>query len=137
MTPILKKVIFRMSVSINGCVEGANREIDCTSLWTTSLTPTPSKYSRRQTCSSWAAKTCDLMAGYRPAARGHEPVVKEKMSGTPRLVFSRTLKRVDWQNSRLAAGSVADEVPRLKRVPGDGFFCVGELAASCLEQGRL
>jgi len=42
---------------------------------------------------------------------------------------------VEWQNSRLAAGSIADEVARLKQVPGDGVLPVGgsDLAASFLE----
>ncbi|HTT61757.1 MAG TPA: hypothetical protein VMG35_07945 [Bryobacteraceae bacterium] len=40
------------------------------------------------------------------------------MNGRAKLVFSRTLERVDWQNSRLATGSVADEVTRLKQAPG-------------------
>jgi len=61
------------------------------------------------------------------------------MNGTPKLVFSRTLKRVDWQNSRLATGSIADEVARLKQVPGDGLLWVGgsDLAVSFLEQGLM
>ena len=46
---------------------------------------------------------------------------------------------MDWQNSRLATGSIADEVAALKRVPGDGLLWVGgsDLASSFLEQGLL
>ena len=46
---------------------------------------------------------------------------------------------MEWQNSRLAAGSIADEVARLKQVPGDGVLPVGgsDLAASFLEQGLM
>ncbi len=46
---------------------------------------------------------------------------------------------VGWQNSRLATGSIADEVARLKQFPGDGLLPVGgsELAASFLEQGLM
>lgn len=50
----------------------------------------------------------------------NDPTVKEQMNGRPKLVFSKTLKRVGWQNSRLATGSIAEEVARLKQVPGDG-----------------
>lgn len=64
----------------------------------------------------------ERMAGYWPTAVDNDPVVKEKMNGTPKLVFSRTLKKVAWQNSRLATGSIADEVARLKQVPGDGLL---------------
>ena len=53
------------------------------------------------------------------------------MNCTPKLVLSRTLKKVDWQNSRLAMGSIGDEVARLKQLPGDGVLPVGgsDLAA--------
>ncbi len=82
-------------------------------------------------------KTYQLMAGYGPTAQGDHSGVTEKMNRTPKLVFSSTLKRVDWQNWRLATGSVADEVARLKQVPGDGLLWVGgsDLEASFLEQG--
>ena len=46
---------------------------------------------------------------------------------------------MEWQNSRLATGSIADEVARPKQAPGDGLLWVGgsELAASFLELGLL
>ena len=61
------------------------------------------------------------------------------MNSTPELVFSRTLKKVEWQNSRLATSSIAEEVARLKQVPGDGLLPVGgsALASSFLEQGLM
>jgi dihydrofolate reductase len=84
-------------------------------------------------------KTYELMAGYWPTATDNDPVVTQKMNSTRKLVFSRTLKKVEWQNSRLAAASIADEVARLKQVPGDGVLPVGgsDLAAAFLEQGLL
>jgi dihydrofolate reductase len=79
------------------------------------------------------------MAGAWPTDTDNDPIVKEKMNSTPKLVFSRTLQKVEWQNSRLATRSIAEEVARLKRVPGDGVVPVGgsELAAAFLEQGLL
>jgi len=35
-----------------------------------------------------------------------------------KIVFSSTLPAVEWQNSRLATGSPADEIAELKRQPG-------------------
>jgi len=81
--------------------------------------------------------TCELMAGYWPSAADDHPVVTARMNGAPKLVFSRTLKKVEWQNPRLAAGSIAEQVALLKQLPGGGLLAVGgnELAASFLEQG--
>jgi dihydrofolate reductase len=79
------------------------------------------------------------MAGYWPTAPDNDAAVRDQMNGTPKLVFSKTLESVEWQNSRLATGSVADEVARLKQMPGDGLLwvCGSDLASSFLEQGLL
>src|ERR1700687_316755 len=61
------------------------------------------------------------------------------MNGTQKPVFSRTLKKVEWQSSRLATDSTAEEVARLQQIPGDGLLWVGgnALAPSFLELGLM
>jgi dihydrofolate reductase len=134
----MKKVIFQMSVSLDGYVEGPQREID----WHR-VDDEFNAYAVQMLEASdvliMGRKTYELMAGYWPTAADNDPAVKEQMNSTPKLVFSSTLKKVDWQNSRLAAGSIADEVVRLKQAPGDGVIPVGgsELATSFLDQGLI
>ncbi|HTS54053.1 MAG TPA: dihydrofolate reductase family protein [Burkholderiales bacterium] len=134
----MKKVIFQMSVSLDGYVEGPNNEID----WHL-MDDEFNAYAVEMLDASdvliMGRRTYELMAGYWPTAADNDPVVKDRMNSTPKLVFSRTLKKVEWQNSRLATGSIADEVARLKQVPGDGLLPVGgsELATSFLEQGLM
>ena len=54
---------------------------------------------------------------------------------TPKVVFSRTLERVDW-NSRLVPGDAVDEVARLKARPGFDMDVGGPtLAGSLLRAG--
>lgn len=134
----MKKVIFQMSVSIDGYVEGPGREIDW-HIVDDEFNAYAVETLRATDVLIMGRKTYELMAGYWPTAPGDDPFVKEQMNGTPKLVFSRTLKRVDWQNSRIATGSVADEVARLKQGPGDGLLWVGgsDLASSFLEQGLM
>lgn len=131
----MKKVVFQMSVSIDGYIAGSNHEIDW-HIVDDEFNAYAVETLRATDVLIMGRRTYELMAGYWPTAPGDDPV-KEEMNGTPKLVFSRTLKRVDWQNSSLATGSVADEVARLKEVPGNGLLCVGgsDLAASFLEQG--
>jgi dihydrofolate reductase len=134
----MKKVIFQMSVSIDGYVEGPNGEIDW-HIVDDEFNAYAVETLKASDVLIMGRKTYELMAGYWPTATGDDHAVTEQMNGTPKLVFSRTLKRVDWQNSRLAAGSIGDEVARLKRDPGDGLLWVGgsDLASSFLEQGLL
>jgi dihydrofolate reductase len=134
----VKKVIFQFSVSLDGYVEGPNHEIDW-HLVDDEFNAYAVEMLNASDVLIMGRRTYELMAGYWPTAADNDPVVKELMNSTPKLVFSRTLKKVDWQNSRVAAGSIADEVARLKQVPGDGVLPVGgsELAASFLEQGLM
>jgi len=133
----MKKVIFHMSVSIDGYFEGPGREIDW-HIVDDEFNAYAVETLRATEALIMGRRAYELMAGYWPGAPDHA-LVKELMNGTPKLVFSRTLKRVEWQNSRLAADSVADEVARLKQVPGDGLLWVGGsgLTVSFLQQGLM
>jgi dihydrofolate reductase len=55
--------------------------------------------------------TYQMMAAYWPTSKEPEAPM---MNELPKLVFSRTLKQVDWKNSRLAGPDVAQEIAQLK-----------------------
>jgi dihydrofolate reductase len=134
----MKKVIFQMSVSLDGYVEGPKHEIDW-HLVDNEFNAYAVDMLEASDVLIMGRRTYELMAAAWPADTENDPVVKEKMNSTPKLVFSRTLKKVEWQNSRLATGTIADEVARLKQVPGDGVLPVGgsELAAAFLDRGLM
>jgi dihydrofolate reductase len=134
----MKKVIFQMSVSLDGYIEGPHREIDW-HLVDDEFNAYSIEMLEAADVLIMGRKTYELMASAWPDDTENDSVVKEKMNSTPKLVFSRTLKSVEWQNSRLATGSIAEEVWRLKEVPGDGLLPVGgsDLAASFLEEGLM
>lgn len=58
--------------------------------------------------------------------------------GLPKIVFSSTLSTVQG-NARIATGSLADEVARLRAEPGDGAIAIGgaTLAAEAAEAGLI
>lgn len=136
----MKKVIFQMSISLDGYFEGPDHEID----WHL-VDDEFNAYAVEMLMASDALimgrKTYELMAGYwpTPAATENDPAVTEGMNSTPKLVFSKSLKTVEWQNSELATRSIAEEVARLKQVPGEGLLPVGgsDLAAEFLELGLM
>lgn len=53
-----------------------------------------------------------------------------------KLVFSRSLQTATWSNSRIARGSVADEIARLRSLPGADVIVAGgvQLVQSVLAQ---
>ena len=71
--------------------------------------------------------TYELMVSYwpTPAAREHDPIVAERMNNLPKVVFSRTLDKASWSNTRLVKGDLATEVRRLKHEPGEGMVILG------------
>jgi dihydrofolate reductase len=59
-------------------------------------------------------KTYEIFAAYWPQAPADDPI-GARLNGAPKHVASRTLDTVEWANSRLIKGEVADEVARLKQ----------------------
>jgi dihydrofolate reductase len=40
----------------------------------------------------------------------------------PKIVFSRTLKNLEWESARLAERGIEEEIPELKKQPGKDIF---------------
>ncbi len=72
-------------------------------------------------------KTYDLMAGFwpTPMAKKTLPVVAERMNDGPKIVFSRTMDKAEWNNTRLMKGDLAETVRKLKSEPGEGIAIMG------------
>jgi dihydrofolate reductase len=71
--------------------------------------------------------TYELMAGYwpTPVAAEHDPVVAQRMNHLPKVVFSRTLEKASWANTRLAKGDLATEIRKLKGLSGPDLVILG------------
>jgi dihydrofolate reductase len=50
------------------------------------------------------------------------------MNEIPKVVFSRTLERAEWADSRIARGALAEEIATLKREPGKDMLAWGGAA---------
>jgi dihydrofolate reductase len=72
-------------------------------------------------------KTYQMMAGFwpTPQARQTMPEVAASMNRMRKYVFSRSLHKLDWENSALVKGDLASEVRRLKSQPGPGLLIMG------------
>ena len=78
--------------------------------------------------------TYEGMAAYWSKATGK---TAEIMNALPKIVFSRTLKSADWNNTRLVSGDAADEIATLKNGSGKDLFVFGsaKLSDSLLRRG--
>jgi dihydrofolate reductase len=68
--------------------------------------------------------TYQLMASYWPTAT-EQPIVADRMNSLPKVVFSRTLDAVDWNNSQLVKDNIGVEVSKLKQQPGADLAVFG------------
>jgi dihydrofolate reductase len=79
-------------------------------------------------------KTYEKMAAYWPTAPADDPYARH-LNSTPKYVASRTLQRVEWTNSTLLKGDVAEEVAKPKAQPGGSIAVLGngELVQTLIE----
>ena len=71
--------------------------------------------------------TYDLMASFwpTPLAAQSNPVVVDRMNNLQKYVFSTTLDRPSWNNTRLFKGDLTAEVRKLKQDPGPKIVIMG------------
>jgi dihydrofolate reductase len=69
-------------------------------------------------------RTYEIFAAHWPHVGDEDPVAR-KLNSVRKYVASRTLRSVEWNNSVLLDGNVADEVARLKREPGGEIQVTG------------
>jgi dihydrofolate reductase len=85
--------------------------------------------------------TYEGMASYwpTPIAMEDDPAVAGKMNAIPKFVFSGTLDRAEWSNSRLVKENIAAEVLQLKQQEGRDLAIFGSanLAMSLLQMGLI
>jgi dihydrofolate reductase len=69
-------------------------------------------------------KTYEKMAAYWPTVPDDDPYARH-LNSTPKYVASRTLQGIEWKNSTLIEGDVAEEVVKLKEQPGGNIAVLG------------
>lgn len=82
-------------------------------------------------------KTYELMKNYwpNPMAEQNDRVVTELMNNTPKIVFSTTLDKAEWNNTRLVKDNIAGEISMIKQQPGKDLLLLGsaQLASTLIQ----
>lgn len=119
----MRPVVVQMGVTLDGFVHGAAGYED----W--GLPPEDDEVVTWKAASLREAGTqimgrvtYEAMASVWPTASG---VYADLMNKIPKVVFSKTLTSVDWPESRIAGGDLAEDVDRLKREPGGVILAHG------------
>ena len=80
--------------------------------------------------------TYEGMAGYWSTQKGE---IADFMNSLPKIVFSRTLQKASWNNTRLVKENAVEEVAKLKEQPGKDLFIFGsaDLSSTFLQNGLV
>ena len=71
--------------------------------------------------------TYQMMSSFWPTSQAIEmfPDVAIAMQNLPKVVFSRTLDKAEWSNTRLVKENIANEVRKMKEEDGDDMVIMG------------
>ena len=122
----MRKLFSFNMVSLDGFFEGPNRDIT----WHL-VDDEFNQFAIEQTSGVdtllFGRVTYELMASYWPtsAAIIDDPIIADLMNGLPKIVFSRTLQKAEWNNTRLVKDHIAEEITRLKGQPGKDLAIFG------------
>jgi dihydrofolate reductase len=136
----MRKVFLFMMVTLDGFFEGPDHEID----WH-NVDEEFNEFAIGQLnevdALLFGRVTYQGMASYWPTpfAKENDPIIADKMNTIPKIVFSKTLDKVEWNNSRLVKENIAEEVSQLKQQQGRDLAIFGSanLAVSLLQMGFI
>jgi dihydrofolate reductase len=137
----VRKLIYSMGVSLDGFIAGPDGEID----WSApdeELHRFHNEQARETGAHLYGRRLYEVMtywetADESPSAPEHEVEFARIWKATPKVVFSRTLERVEG-NASLVRDNLAEEVVALKEQPGKDLAVGGAgLAATFLKLGLI
>jgi len=136
----MRKLFAFNMVSLDGFFEGPNRDIN----WH-NVDDEFNQFAIEQTSAVdtilFGRVTYELMAGYwpKPAATTDDPVIADLMNRLPKIVFSRTLQKAEWNNTRLIKDHIAEEITTLKQQPGKDLALFGSanLLSTLIKMGLI
>jgi dihydrofolate reductase len=128
----MRKIVTTTWVSLDGYVAGPNGEMDFVGA---SFDAEMGKYEDdmvnesdtlllgRVTYQSFAASWPFVPDN--PSISEDEKAYARKLNAMRKIIFSRTLDKVEWNNSRLVKDNIAEEVAKLKQEPGKNMLISG------------
>jgi len=128
----MRKLVLFLHASLDGFVEGPNGEMD---IGWVSYDADLEKHSKDILSTAdtviWGRGTYQMMHSYwtsvpsDPSASQHERNHAEWIEKTAKIVFSTTLEKVEWNNSRLVKEDLEEEIKNLKQQPGKDMVILG------------
>jgi dihydrofolate reductase len=114
-------------VTLNGFFEGPNHDLS----WHKHGGQEESEFAleglRSDSILLYGRATYEMMASFWPTPMAAEmmPEMAAGMNKAEKIVFSRTLKKADWNNTTIISNNIFEEVRKLKQSPGRDMTILG------------
>jgi dihydrofolate reductase len=140
----MRKIIWLMHVSLDGFVAGPNGEIDWIYLNDELFEDVENMIDAADTA-LYGRVTYELMENYWPTAADKPEATKHDIrhanwvNPALKIVFSRTMKKAGWQNTRIVKDHIAEEIAKLKNQPGKNviLFASPTLGSTFMNLGLI
>jgi dihydrofolate reductase len=137
----LRKLKLQVQMTVDGYIAGRNGEMDWMTLnWDNELKKYVKEITEPVDCIVLGRK---LAQGFIPhwAARpaGEDAWGIDKFNNTPKVIFTKTLDKSEWDNTILAKGDLVDEITKLKQQDGKDIIAYGgaTFVSALIKQGLI
>ncbi|WP_134687362.1 dihydrofolate reductase family protein [Brevibacillus migulae] len=128
----MRKLVLFLHASLDGFVEGPDGAMDIGWVsYDNDLAKHAAQILSTADTVLWGRGTYQMMFNYwptvpsNPSSSEHELEHAEWIEQTSKIVFSKTLDKVEWNNSRLVKENVKEEIQNLKEQPGKDIVILG------------
>lgn len=134
-----------MMVSLDGYFEGVNHDLSWHNV-DAEFNEYAIKHTRDAGILLFGRRTYELMVNYWPSASAttDDPIVANLMNSAQKIVFSKTLKKAEWNNTRLVTEINPEEIIRLKKesskdlaIYGSNTLAVNMIQLKLIDEFRI
>ncbi len=122
----MRKIIASEMVTVDGCFAGPNGEIDWF-VYNKEIEKYGIELARTVDTILFGRVTYEMMASYWPSApaAANDQIVIDQMNNSPKIVFSKKLRKAGWKNTRVINEINAEEISEMKKTPGKDLVIYG------------
>lgn len=134
----MRKLIVSNLVTLDGFFEGLNGELDWFMVNEEFFEYVRDMFKTVDTI-VFGRKTYQHMESYWPTAEDNDPTITHNMNKLPKIVFSKSLDKVVWNNSILIKENITDEILAMKKQLGKDMviFGSGEIVSQLAQAGLV
>jgi dihydrofolate reductase len=136
----MRKIIVREMITVDGFFAGPNGEIDWHHV-DTEFNEDSLKFLDTIDTLIFGRITYDLMASYWPTPEGlkDDPIIADKMNSLSKIVFSKTVGKATWNNSKIFSEINVEEIKKMKEAAGKdiAIFGSGTIVTALTELGLI